>query len=297
MYTATIVIYFIFITWLGRKPFFSQIKPKLLSCLENKSMFILLYYWIFLASWFLCLPQIPIVFRTLDGELPPRARNQANNPPANNISEEPMAGRHPQGQQPSFSSSAKKERFGAMGRNPHQGRRNQEGHTNDEPRGQRHGQENDNRRRKWQPGGRNRRPPPRSDENFQQWRTPQQKPAEQPQQVKKETGLQVPGKSSAKDSSWGWSSPLPHPGLKELLSHSFYEVQLAWARLPGCSEGLQFQNGHHSVLHVLGMLKNSKFLKVCLPAYGKGWSLNPSLKFETSIQNTLAISSPSSRTL
>lgn len=161
-----------------------------------------------------------------------------------------------------------------MGRNPHQGRRNQEGHTNDEPRGQRHGQENDNRRRNGNQEGRNRRPPPRSDENFQQWRTPQQKPVEQPQQVKK-LGYKFLESLLQKDSSEVVITLATCSGLKELLSHSFMKSDLLELICQVVRKACSSRMDRHSVLHVLGMLKNSKFLKVCLPAYVVGMITEP----------------------
>nr|KAF6424346.1 zinc finger NFX1-type containing 1 [Rousettus aegyptiacus] len=93
----------------------------------------------------------------MDGELPPRARNQANNPPANALrggTNEPR--RFPRANHPPIPSRQREERFAAMGRNPHQERRNHERHGHDEPRGQRHGQENDTRRRNGNQEERNR---------------------------------------------------------------------------------------------------------------------------------------------
>ena len=91
-------------------------------------MFILLYYWIFLHLDFYVCPKSPLCLGPMDGELPPRARNQANNPPANALRGgtcQPR--RHPRANNHPFPHGQREERFGAMGRNPHQGRRNQEG--------------------------------------------------------------------------------------------------------------------------------------------------------------------------
>lgn len=116
-----------------RKPFFSPNKTLSFSVvLENKSMFILLYYWIFLHLDFYVCPKFPLCLGPMDGELPPRARNQANNPPANNLrGGASQLRRHPRANNHPFPHRQREERFGAMGRNPHWGRRNQEGHTND----------------------------------------------------------------------------------------------------------------------------------------------------------------------
>ncbi|EHB05998.1 NFX1-type zinc finger-containing protein 1 [Heterocephalus glaber] len=201
----------------------------------------------------------------MDGELP-RTRNQANNPPANALRGEashpeghPRANNHPVPHQ------QREERFRAMGRNPHQGRRNQEGHTGNEARGQRHGQENDARRRNDNQEGRNHRPP-WSSENFQQWRTSHQKPADQPQQVKK-LGYKFLESLLQKDPSEVVITLATSLGLMELLSHSsmkpsFLELICQVLR-KACSSKMDRQ----SILHVLGILKNSKFLKVCLPNY------------------------------
>ncbi|XP_070444626.1 NFX1-type zinc finger-containing protein 1 isoform X2 [Equus przewalskii] len=210
----------------------------------------------------------------LDGELPPRARNQANNLPANALrggANQP--GRHPRANNHPVPYQQREERFRAIGRNLHQGRRNREGHTNDEPRGQRHGQENDTRQRNGTQEGRNRRPP-WSDENFQQWRTPHQKPAEQPQQVKK-LGYKFLESLLQKDPSEVVITLATSSGLKELLSQSvmksnFLELICRVLR-KACSSKMDRQ----SVLHVLGILKNSKFLKVCLPSYVVGMTTEP----------------------
>lgn len=160
-----------------------------------------------------------------------------------------------------------------MGRNPHQGRRNQEGHTGDEARDQRHGQENDARRRNGNQEGRNRRPP-WFGENFQPWRPPSQKPAEQPQQVKK-LGYKFLESLLQKDASEVVITLASSAGLKELLSHSsmkpsFLELICRVLR-KACSSRMDRQ----SILHVLGILKNSKFLKVCLPSYVVGMITEP----------------------
>ncbi|XP_015334920.1 NFX1-type zinc finger-containing protein 1 [Marmota marmota marmota] len=210
----------------------------------------------------------------MDRELPPRARNQANNPPANALrggTNHP--GRHPRANNHPVPYRQREERFRAMGRNPHQGRRNQEGHTSDEARGQRHGPENDTRQRNDNQEGRNHRPP-WSNENFQQWRTPHQKPTEQPQQVKK-LGYKFLESLLQKDPSEVVITLATSLGLKELLSHSsmksnFLELICQVLR-KACSSKMDRQ----SILHVLGILKNSKFLKVCLPAYVVGMSTEP----------------------
>ncbi|XP_045385200.1 NFX1-type zinc finger-containing protein 1 [Lemur catta] len=210
------------------------------------------------------------------GELPPRARNQANNPPANALrggANHP--GRHPRTNNHPALYRQREERFRAMGRNPHQGRRNQEGHDSDEARGQRHDQENDARRRNGNQEDRNHRPP-WSSENFQQWRTPHQKPAEQSQQVKK-LGYKFLESLLQKDPSEVVITLATSLGLKELLSHSsmkpnFLELICQVLR-KACSSKMDRQ----SVLHVLGILKNSRFLKVCLPAYVVGMITEPIL--------------------
>ena len=238
-------------------------------------MFILLYYWIFLHLDFYVCPKSPLCLGPMDGELPPRARNQANNPPANALRGgtcQPR--RHPRANNHPFPHGQREERFVAMGRNPHQGRRNQEGHANDEPRGQRHGQENDTRRRNGNQEGRNRRPPPRSDENFQQWRTPHQKLAEQPQQVKK-LGYKFLESLLQKDSSEVVITLATCSGLQELLSHSFMKSDFLELICQVLRKACSSKMDRHSVLHILGILKNSKFLKVCLPAYVVGMITEP----------------------
>lgn len=202
----------------------------------------------------------------VDGELPPRTRNQASNPPAIALRREANhPGRHPRASTHPVPHQQREERFRAMGRNPHQGRRTQEGRTGDEARGQRHGQEHDTRWRNDNQEGRSHRPL-WSSENFQQWRTPHQKPAEQPQQVKK-LGYKFLESLLQKDPSEVVITLATSLGLKELLSHSsmkpnFLELICQVLR-KACSSKMDRQ----SILHVLGILKNSKFLRVCLPAY------------------------------
>ncbi|XP_019799428.1 NFX1-type zinc finger-containing protein 1 [Tursiops truncatus] len=205
----------------------------------------------------------------MDGELPPRARNQADNPAASALrggANQP--GRHPRANNHPVPHRQREERFGAVGRNPHQGRRNQEGHANDEPRGQRHGQENDTRQRSGNQEGRNRRLP-RPGENFQQWRNPHQKPAEQPQQVKK-LGYKFLESLLQKDPSEVVITLATSLGLKELLSHSFMKSNFLELICQVLRKACSSKMDRHSVLHVLGILKNSTFLKICLPAYVVG---------------------------
>uniref|UniRef100_A0A5F8AFU6 Zinc finger NFX1-type containing 1 n=1 Tax=Macaca mulatta TaxID=9544 RepID=A0A5F8AFU6_MACMU len=210
----------------------------------------------------------------MDGELPPRARNQASNPPASALrGGVSHPGRHPRANNHPAAYWQREERFRAMGRNPHQGRRNQEGHASDEARDQRHDQENDTRWRNGNQECRNRRPP-WSNDNFQQWRTPHQKPTEQPQQAKK-LGYKFLESLLQKDPSEVVITLATSLGLKELLSHSsmksnFLELICQVLR-KACSSKMDRQ----SVLHVLGILKNSKFLKVCLPAYVVGMITEP----------------------
>uniref|UniRef100_A0A8C3VVW4 NFX1-type zinc finger-containing protein 1 n=1 Tax=Catagonus wagneri TaxID=51154 RepID=A0A8C3VVW4_9CETA len=210
----------------------------------------------------------------MDGELPPRARNQASNPLINALSRGAnQPGRNPRANNHPIPHRQREERFGAMGRIPHQGGRNQEGHANEEPRGQRHGQENDTRRRNGNQEGRNRRPP-RSDENFQQWRTPHQKPVEQPQQVKK-LGYKFLESLLQKDPSEVVITLATSLGLKELLSYSSMKSNFLELICQVLRKACSSKMDRHSVLHVLGILKNSQFLKVCLPAYVVGMITEP----------------------
>ncbi|KAH0511027.1 NFX1-type zinc finger-containing protein 1 [Microtus ochrogaster] len=209
----------------------------------------------------------------IDGELPPRARNQTSNPAASALrGGTNHAGRHPRSSNPPVPFRLREERFRAMGRNPHQGRRNQEGHTSDEARDQRQGQ-NDTRRRNDNQEGRNHRPPWSSD-NFQQWRSPQQKPAEQPQQTKR-LGYKFLESLLQKEPSEVAITLATSVGLKELLSYSSMKpsfLQLICQVLrKACSSKIDRQ----SILHVLGILNNSKFLRVCLPAYVVGMITEP----------------------
>ncbi|KAL0594819.1 LOW QUALITY PROTEIN: NFX1-type zinc finger-containing protein 1, partial [Plecturocebus cupreus] len=212
--------------------------------------------------------------RPVDGELPPRARNQASNPPTSALrGGASHAGRHPRANNHPAPYWQREQRFWAIGRPIHQGRRNQEGHASDEARGQRHDQENDTRWRNGNQECRNRRPP-WSNDNFQQWRTPHQKPTEQPQQTKK-LGYKFLESLLQKDPSEVVITLATSLGLKELLSHSsmksnFLELICQVLR-KACSSKMDRQ----SILHVLGILKNSKFLKVCLPAYVVGMITEP----------------------
>ncbi|XP_052040295.1 NFX1-type zinc finger-containing protein 1 [Apodemus sylvaticus] len=203
----------------------------------------------------------------VDGEIPPRARNQTNLPAAAN-----HAGRHPRASNHPAPFRQREERFRAMGRNPHQGRRNQEGQTGDEARDQRQSH-NDTRRRNDDQEGRNHRPPWSSD-NFQQWHTPLQKPAEQPQQTKR-LGYKFLESLLQKEPSEVAITLATSLGLKELLSHSSMKpsfLQLICQVLrKACSSRIDRQ----SILHVLGVLNNSKFLRVCLPAYVVGMITEP----------------------
>ncbi|XP_064132257.1 NFX1-type zinc finger-containing protein 1 isoform X2 [Loxodonta africana] len=202
----------------------------------------------------------------VDGELSQRARNQTSNAAAGVLrrgANQPE--RHPRANNHLVACRQREERFAAMGRNPHQDRRNHEGQAADEARGQRHGQENDTRRRDGNQEVRNRRPP-WPNENFQQWRAPYQKPAEQPQQVKR-LGYKFLESLLQKDPSEVVITLATSLGLEELLSHSsmksaFVELICQVLR-KACSSKMDRQ----SVLHVLGVLKNSEFLRVCLPAY------------------------------
>ncbi|KAM4842523.1 NFX1-type zinc finger-containing protein 1 [Thomomys bottae] len=210
----------------------------------------------------------------LDGELASRAGDEASNSPASASgggADRPEW--HPRTANHSGPHQQREDRFRAMGRNPHQGRRNQERYTSDGSRGERHGQENDPRWRDDPQEGRNRRPPWSSD-NFQQWRTPHQKPAEQPQQVKK-LGYKFLESLLQKDPSEVAITLANSLGLKELLSHSsmkssFLELICQVLR-KACSSNMDRQ----SIFHILGILKNSKFLKVCLPTYVVGMITQP----------------------
>ncbi|XP_040837269.1 NFX1-type zinc finger-containing protein 1 [Ochotona curzoniae] len=210
----------------------------------------------------------------VDGEVPPRARSQANNLPAHaGRGGASHAGRTARANHPPIAYRPREERFAAMGRNPHQDRRTQDGYTSDEGQDQRPGPEHEARRRTGPQEGRNRRLP-WLNENVQQWRTPHQKPAEQPQQVKK-LGYKFLESLLQKDPSEVVITLATSSGLKELLSYSsmkpnFLELICQVLR-KACSSKMDRQ----SILHVLGMLKNSKFLKVCLPNYVVGMITEP----------------------
>ncbi|KAM5246213.1 NFX1-type zinc finger-containing protein 1 [Ctenodactylus gundi] len=211
----------------------------------------------------------------LDGELPPRTRNQASSPAASAIrGGASHPGRHPRANNQPVSYRPREERFRAMGRNPHQERKNHDGHnTSDEARGQRHGQAHDVRQRNDNQDDRNCELPWPTD-NLQQWRSPHQKPAGQTQQVKK-LGYKFLESLLQKDPSEVVITLATSLGLRELLSYSsmkpnFLELICQVLR-KACSSKMDRQ----SILHVLGVLKNSKFLKVCLPSYVVGMITEP----------------------
>lgn len=56
-------------------------------------------------------------------------------------------------------------------------------------------------------------------------------------------------------------------GLKELLSHSYMKSSFLELICQVLRKACSSRMDRQSVLHVLGILKNSQFLKVCLPAY------------------------------
>ncbi|XP_006839258.1 PREDICTED: NFX1-type zinc finger-containing protein 1 [Chrysochloris asiatica] len=217
-------------------------------------------------------PRIPQNNRrgTVDEDLPPRARNPAASAPRGGANQ---PGRHPRANNNPFACRQREDRFGAMGRNPHPGRRNHEGHANEEARGQRHGQENDTRRRNGNQEGRNRRPP-RPSENFQQWRSPYQKPAEQSQQVKR-LGYKFLESLLQKDPSEVVITLATSLGLEELLSHSFMKPNFLELICQVLRKACSSKMDRQSILHVLGILKNSEFLRVCLPAYVVGMITEP----------------------
>ncbi|XP_037666999.1 NFX1-type zinc finger-containing protein 1 [Choloepus didactylus] len=209
----------------------------------------------------------------MDGELPPRARNQANNPPASALrrgANQPA--RHPRANNHPVPCQQREERFRAMGRNPHQGRRNHEGHASND-RDQRHGQENDTKQRNGNQDGRNHRPP-QSSENFHQRWIPHQKPAEQPQQVKR-LGYKFLESLLQKDASEVVITLATSLGLEELLSHSFMKSNFLELICQVLRKAFSSKMDRQSVLHVLGILKNSRFLKVCLPTYVVGMITEP----------------------
>ncbi|XP_004698372.1 NFX1-type zinc finger-containing protein 1 [Echinops telfairi] len=210
----------------------------------------------------------------MDGELPPRARNQANNLAANALrggANQP--GRRPRANNNPVACRQREERFGAMGRNPHQDRRYHEGHASDEARGHRHGQENDTRRRNGNQEGRSHRPP-RPNENFQNWWGPYQKPAEQPQPGKR-LGYKFLESLLQKDPSEVVITLATSLGLEELLSHSYMKPNFLELICQVLRKACSSKMDRQSILHVLGILKNSEFLRVCLPAYVVGMLTEP----------------------
>lgn len=152
-----------------------------------------------------------------------------------------------------------------MGRNPHQRRRGQEGHPSEEARGQRHGQQNDPRKRNEHQEARPRRPPWAS-EKGQQWGTPHQKPTEHSQPVKK-LGYKFLEGLLQKDPSEVAITLATSLGLRELLSHSSMKPNFLELICRVLRKACSSKTDRQSILHILGILNNSKFLKVCLPTY------------------------------
>ncbi|XP_028926721.1 NFX1-type zinc finger-containing protein 1 [Ornithorhynchus anatinus] len=204
------------------------------------------------------------------GGIPQRGRNWAHNPPARAPRGADQPRRDPRANNNLLPRWQREERFGGMGRNPQQGRRNQGGQANDEARGQRNYQEYEARRRNENRDGRERRPPPAEHLHFQQdppqhW-GPRPEAGEPPHQVRR-IGYKFLEGLLQKDPSEVVITLASSMGLKELLSQASMKPTFLTLLLQVFRKACSSKMDRQSILHLLGLLKNSNFLKVCLPQY------------------------------
>ncbi|XP_069099575.1 NFX1-type zinc finger-containing protein 1 isoform X1 [Pleurodeles waltl] len=151
-----------------------------------------------------------------------------------------------------------------LGRGPQPARRNHCGQGHNRGRGHRNGPENEGRREQYENhnGGRERRVHPQGNPCFQD----AAQGHEQPQQVRR-LGYKAVEELLDKDPSEVVITLASHSGLKELLSMQtikpdFLEL-ICQVLCKACSSKLDRQ----SIQHLLGILKDSNFLKMCLPQY------------------------------
>ncbi|XP_034642892.1 NFX1-type zinc finger-containing protein 1 [Trachemys scripta elegans] len=207
-----------------------------------------------------------------DAGLPQRGRNRAINAPGYPRRGAAQPGGNPRVNDNPLPPGQREGRYRGAGRYPNQGRRNQGGQANDGPRGQWNEQENEARRRgnENQDGGRCRRIHPCENPRFHQNPVPGgaqcQEPNEQPQQVRR-IGYKFLESLLQKDPSEVVITLASSSGLKELLSQtsmkpSFLQLICQVLRR-ACSSRMDRQ----SVQQLLGMVKESNFLKICLPQY------------------------------
>ncbi|XP_030067298.1 NFX1-type zinc finger-containing protein 1 [Microcaecilia unicolor] len=200
-----------------------------------------------------------------------RSKNRTDNPlGAGQPIRNPRANYNPPPRQ-------EEDRHNALVRNPNQGRRDHGGHVNEGFRGQRNEQDYEGRRRRLenQDVGRNRRPYPQENHHLQQDHAYSRNQGnEQPQQVRR-LGYKALEALLDKDPSEVVITLASCPGMKELLSlqsisPGFLEL-ICRVLHKACSSKMDRQN----VQHLLGMVKDSIFLKICLPQYVVGMMTDP----------------------
>ncbi|KAM9068296.1 NFX1-type zinc finger-containing protein 1 [Sarcophilus harrisii] len=208
----------------------------------------------------------------IDGELPQRTRNWTNNPPVNvPRGRTDLPRRDTRANNNTVPRWQREERFSGMGRNPHQGRRFQGGQADDEARGQRNGQEHEARRRNGNQDGRDRRHAENVHfrKDAMKWRNPHQKAGESSQQAKR-IGFGFLESLLQKDPSEVVITLAANSGFKDLLDHTFMKPGLLQLICQVLKKACSSRMDRQSILHLLGILKNSSFLKVCLPSYVAG---------------------------
>ncbi|XP_030388737.1 NFX1-type zinc finger-containing protein 1 [Gopherus evgoodei] len=207
-----------------------------------------------------------------DAGLPQRGRNRAINAPGYPQRGAAQPGGNLRVNNNPLPPGQREGRYRGAGRYPNQGRRNQGAQANDGPRGQWNEQENEARRRRneSQDGGRGRRIHPCESPCFHQNPVPGgaqcQEPNKQPQQLRR-IGYKFLDSLLQKDPSEVVITLASSSGLKELLSQtsmkpSFLQLICQVLRR-ACSSRMDRQ----SVQQLLGMVKESNFLKICLPQY------------------------------
>uniref|UniRef100_A0A8C8S3M7 Zinc finger NFX1-type containing 1 n=1 Tax=Pelusios castaneus TaxID=367368 RepID=A0A8C8S3M7_9SAUR len=207
-----------------------------------------------------------------NAELPQRGRNRAINALGYPRRGAAQTDRNPRANDNRLPHGLREERYRGAGWYPNQGRRNQGGQANDGPRGQGNEQENEARRRRNenQDGGRSRRihlcENPHFHQNPVAGGAQRQEPHEQSPQVRR-IGYKFLESLLQKDPSEVVITLASSSGLKELLSQtsmkpSFLQLICQVLRR-ACSSRMDRQ----SVQQLLGMVKESNFLKICLPQY------------------------------
>ncbi|XP_029467093.1 NFX1-type zinc finger-containing protein 1 [Rhinatrema bivittatum] len=203
-----------------------------------------------------------------------RGRNRANNPV---VAGQPIGNPRDNYNPPPAAPRQGEDRYNALGRYPNQGRRDRGGHVNEGFRGQRNEWGNEGRRRRFenQDADWNRRPYLQENPHFQQDHAQDRHQGnEQPQQVKR-LGYRTLEALLDKDPSEVVITLASCSGMKELLSLQTIKPSLmeliCHVLHKACSSKMDRQN----VQHLLGMVKDSNFLKICLPHYVVGMMTDP----------------------